>query len=70
MTDLQKMRDLAELATSGESGKWVANAELLTWFRSQPVAILDVLVAAEAVDRRKGGINHTALHEALKRLEF
>ncbi len=69
MTNLQHLRALAELATSRESGKWEANTELMSWFRSQPVQIIDVLIAAQAVDRRKGGINHTALHESLKEMK-
>lgn len=67
---LSSMRKTALIATQSQDSteKWEANAKLLSWFRSDPEAILEALQAAAAVSARPGGINHTRLHEAIANL--
>ena len=67
---LAKMRKAASIATTSQDSeeKWAANAELISWFRSDPESILEALQAAAAVSSRPGGINHTRLHEAIANL--
>jgi hypothetical protein len=59
---------LAKKATGQGEGKWDANTALISWFRSDPVAILEALHAAAHVSERPGGLAHTRLHEALGKL--
>ena len=67
-SDLTPLLHLAKKATGKSAGKWEANTELLTWFRSDPVAVLEALQAAAHVSERPGGLAHTRLHSAMDKL--
>ena len=66
MTDLQAIRTLAWTATHPGPDKWPANTALISWFRANPVAVIDALIAAEMTRRRPGGVSNQALDAALK----
>jgi len=68
MTDLQAVRSLAWTATHPGPDKWTANTALISWFRADPVAIVDALIAAEMTRRRPGGVSNQALDAALRAL--
>ena len=68
MSELQAIRRLALTATSKGPDKWTANTALISWFRSDPVAVIDALIAAEQTRRRPGGVSNQALDAALKAL--
>ncbi len=66
--DLTFLRVLAEEAIGSGPRKWHANQQLLTWFRSDPVAVIRALEAAAHVSARPGGVNHQALHTSIRQL--
>ena len=68
MIDLQALRSLAITATTPGPDKWTSNTALISWFRSDPVAVVDALIAAEQTRRRPGGVSNQALDAALKAL--
>lgn len=55
-------------ATQSGPDKWTANTELISWFRSDPVAVIEALQAADSVRRAPGGLSNTRLYQALDRL--
>lgn len=65
---LSHLRALALKATQAGPEKWAANTELISWFRSDPVAVIDALQAADAVRENPGGLAHSRLYRALDRL--
>lgn len=65
---LLHLRALAMAATQAGPDKWTANTELISWFRSDPVAVIDALQAADAVRGNPGGLTHSRLYKALDRL--
>lgn len=68
MIDLQALRSLALTATTPGPDKWTSNTALISWFRSDPVAVIDALIAAAESRRRPGGVSNQALDAALKAL--
>jgi len=63
---------LAAKATAHEgdaSEKWAANAELLTWFRANPVRVIEALQAGNEFARRPGGQTTQRFIRALKRVQ-
>ena len=67
-SELSPILKLAKKATSQTAGKWDANTVLITWFRSDPVAVVEVLQAAAVVSECPGGLANTRLHQAVARL--
>ena len=67
-SDLKYMRALAEEAMGKGPGKWTANAAFVEWVRTNPLPIMDVLVAAAEVQASPGGLSHIRLYEALGRV--
>ena len=65
---LSHLRSLAIAATHAGAEKWNANTELISWFRSDPEAVIEALQAADAIRRSPGGISNTRLYKALDRL--
>ena len=65
---LQALRSLALTATSKGPDKRTANTALISWFRPDPVAVVDALIAAEQTRKRPGGVANQALDAALKAL--
>ena len=68
LDDLATLRDTAVRATSPGPDKWAKNAELISWFRSNPVAVLDALIAGMQILDRPGGLNNTRFREAMREL--
>ena len=66
LDDLTTLRDTAIRATSPGPDKWVKNAELISWFRSDPVAVLDALIAGMQILERPGGLNNTRFRETMQ----
>ena len=63
---------LAARATSSEgdaAGKWAANAELMTWFRANPVRVIEALQAGNEWARRPGGMTTQRFIRALKKVQ-
>lgn len=61
---------LAKTATTSEDAaeKWAANTELMTWFRSYPVEVIEALQAAARVSEFPGGRNNQRLHRSVAKL--
>jgi len=68
LDDLATLRDTAIRATSPGPDKWTSNAELISWFRSNPVAVLDALIAGMQILDRPGGLNNTHFRETMRGL--
>jgi hypothetical protein len=68
MIDLPFLRRLAEDAIDSGPNKWLANQELISWFRSDPVAVIEALQAAQTVRICPGGRANQKLYAALDRL--
>jgi hypothetical protein len=68
--ELTPLLKLAKEATTSKDAtkKWASNAELLSWFRSDPVAVILALQAAAHVSACPGGLNHTRLHTTISKL--
>jgi hypothetical protein len=66
--DLRFLRHLAETATEAGPGKWAANTELISWFRSDPVAVIHALECAVESRQCHGGLAHQRLDEAIRAL--
>lgn len=66
--DLSFLKRLAIEATGNGPGKWAANVSLMSWFRSDPVAVMTALEAAVNVSLRPGGLHNTKLHQAIRNL--
>lgn len=62
------LRETAIQATSPGPDKWTSNAELISWFRSNPVAVIDALIAGMQILDRPGGLNNTRFREAMREL--
>lgn len=64
LDDLSTLREVAIRATSPGPDKWTSNAELISWFRADPVAVLDALARGNLPLRgggaRNGGLGGTA----------
>lgn len=68
MSSLHFVYTLAETATSPGPAKWEANTQLISWFRSDPVAILRALRAAEHVLTNPGYLANLYLHQSMQAL--
>ena len=68
LDDLATLRDPAIRATSPGPDKWAKNAELISWFRSDPVAVIDALIAGMQILDWPGGLNNTRFREAMREL--
>jgi len=66
---VSKMRKVASKAVSQEEGKWEANTELISWFRANPVEIVEIVYRAIKWAERLGGLNNSKLIAAVKRFE-
>jgi hypothetical protein len=66
--DLNFLKDLAQKAISSGEDKWASNTQLISWFRSSPVEVIEALEAAYNVRKRPGGLTHAKLDEALSKL--
>ena len=67
-SDLHFLRTLAETATASGPSKWTANTQLISWFRSDPVAVIHALECAVESRKRPGGLTHSRLGEAIRNL--
>lgn len=57
------------MATEGDADeKWKAHTELMTWFRSNPVRVIEALQAGNAWARRPGGQTTQRLVRSIKKL--
>ena len=65
LDDLSTLREVAIRATSPGPDKWTSNAELISWFRADPVAVLDALAAGMQILERPGGLANTRFREAM-----
>lgn len=68
MNDILALRRLADRAMGVSPNKWEANTQLWAWFRSNPIAVIECLQAAQGVCLYPGGLSHTRLHEAVANL--
>ena len=59
---------IANTAIGQTPEKWQANTELMTWFRAQPVEVIEALKAAARCIECPGGLNNTRLVDALGRI--
>lgn len=66
--NISNLKALAKLALGQTSDKWRANQALWEWFRSNPMAVIEVIAAAAAVRRSPGGLSHSRLYKALDEL--
>ena len=66
--ELSFLKRLAIAATGNGHDKWDANVHLMSWFRSDPVAVVEALEAAAHVSIRPGGLHNTKLHQAIRNL--
>lgn len=66
--ELQSLEKAVETATSPGPMKWKANQAILTWFRHDPKAIVQLIGAAMESRRRPGGVSHQRLDRALEAL--
>lgn len=66
--ELQSLRQTVDTATSPGPAKWRANQAILTWFRHDPQAIVQLIDAAMEARRRPGGVSHQRLDRALEAL--
>jgi hypothetical protein len=68
MVDLSCLARIAREATSSCECKWLSNQELISWFRADPVAVIEALQSAQAVKNYPGGVSNQRLYASLDAL--
>ena len=68
MVDLSYIARLAHEAIGNGENKWKSNTELISWFRADPVAVIEALQAAQQVRSSPGGVSHQRLYSSLDAL--
>ena len=66
--ELTRLKALAHSATNPGTHKWQDNGRLWEWFRSNPEAVIDLMIAAARWDSHPGGLNNKAIKDALSAL--